>query len=64
MQEITHEDYKKFCKSNDSVIFHDRIGTKEIKIPIGAPKKIKLYTPKSFSLEYLNVWSFPLTLLH
>ena len=59
MREITHEHYKQFCKSHDLVTFHDRIGTKEIKIPIGLSKNIKRYAPQSFDLEYINVWSFP-----
>ena len=59
MREIIDTDFRRYLRDHNEVIFHDRIGSREIKIPIGTPKKIKRYAPKSFALEYTNVWSFP-----
>ena len=64
MREITDSDFRRYLRDHNEVIFHDRIGSRKIKIPIVAPKKIKRYAPKSFTLEHTNVWSFPLTLFH
>ena len=59
MQEITDSDFRRYLKEHNEVTFHDRIGSKEIKIKQGEKKAIKRFGPKEFKLEYFNVWSFP-----
>ena len=53
MREITFQDYKEFIK------IHKEVEIEDVKLTIGAPKKIKELQPKNFTLESTTVWSFP-----
>jgi DNA modification methylase len=59
MTEVTTQDFLSFSKSHTKVTFSNRLGSKEISIPIGQPHKIREYQPKSFKLEIFTTWSFP-----
>jgi DNA modification methylase len=59
MKEVTTQDFLSFSKSQSKVTFRDRLGKKEIIIPLGEWRQIKTLQPKSFTLEAFTTWSFP-----
>jgi len=61
MREVTEEDYREFIKKHKEVIFKDRIGKREVRIPIGKKWNIpeKKLQPRNFVMEGTTFWSFP-----
>ena len=59
MREITVKDFSKFIKSHSQVTFSDRLGKRQVNIPIGLTHKIKTLQPSDFRLQIFTTWSFP-----
>ncbi len=53
MQEVTHEDYLNFRRTNSFVTIEN------IKVELPEKHKIKKFAPSDFHLETTTVWSFP-----
>ena len=60
MKEITVKNFTRFIKTHKEIILEDRIGKKQISIPIGQPHKLKKnLQPRTFTLQAFTTWSFP-----
>ena len=59
MREITQEDYERYVRDHQELVFRDRVGRRKIIIKIGEKHRIRDYGPKGFELEGTTIWSYP-----
>ncbi len=59
MCEVTEQDFKRFIRLHNKIIFSSGVKSKPVIIKIGQKKKIKKFQPENFELEGTNVWSYP-----